>query len=99
VLGADILCSATSGVLSVLQSSLDDAVFAQAYGLALPASLGGIIVGALAAPLLLGAFGLFGALLVLMVALAGHAGLLLLRTGYDAHHVGRPVASDHRMPV
>ncbi len=47
-----------------LQRELDDEVFGRAYGLAVPASLGGIVVGSLIAPLLAGALGGSGALVV-----------------------------------
>jgi predicted MFS family arabinose efflux permease len=40
-----------------LQRMLDDEVFGRAYGLALPASIAGIAVGSLVAPLLVSAFG------------------------------------------
>jgi MFS family permease len=46
-----------------LQRMLDDEVFGRAYALALPASVGGIAAGSLAAPVLVGAFGLTSALL------------------------------------
>jgi MFS family permease len=45
-----------------LQRELDEEVFGRAYGLALPASLGGIVAGSLIAPLLTGALGGSGAL-------------------------------------
>ncbi|HVT70570.1 MAG TPA: MFS transporter, partial [Trebonia sp.] len=47
-----------------LQRMLDDEVFGRAYGLALPASVGAIPVGALVAPVLVSAFGVTAALLV-----------------------------------
>jgi hypothetical protein len=46
-----------------LQRMLDDEVFGRAYGLALPASIGGIAVGSLIAPVLVSAFGETAALL------------------------------------
>ncbi len=46
-----------------LQRMLDDEVFGRAYGLALPASIGGIAAGSLVAPLLVSAFGVTTALL------------------------------------
>ncbi len=46
-----------------LQRMLDDEVFGRAYGLALPASIGGIAAGSLIAPVLVGAFGETAALL------------------------------------
>jgi MFS family permease len=45
-----------------LQRELPPHLFGRAYGLALPASLGGIVVGSLVAPLLISAFGGTGAL-------------------------------------
>jgi MFS family permease len=45
-----------------LQRALDDEVFGRAYGLALPASLGGIVAGSLLAPLLIAILGGPGAL-------------------------------------
>ena len=47
-----------------LQRTLDDEVFGRAYGLAVPASLGGIVAGSLLAPLLVAVFGERGALIV-----------------------------------
>jgi predicted MFS family arabinose efflux permease len=46
-----------------LQRMLDDEVFGRAYGLALPASIAGIAVGSLIAPVLVSAFGETAALL------------------------------------
>jgi Transmembrane secretion effector len=63
-----------------LQRMLDEDVFGRAYGLALPASLGGIVVGSLIAPLLAGAVGGIGALVALGLAVLAYA-LLLLRRG------------------
>ncbi len=61
-----------------LQRTLDEDVFGRAYGLALPASLGGIVVGSLIAPLLAGALGGTGALVALGLAVLAYA-LFLLR--------------------
>jgi MFS family permease len=61
-----------------LQRMLDEDVFGRAYGLALPASLGGIVVGSLIAPLLAGALGGTGALVALGLAVLAYA-LFLLR--------------------
>jgi hypothetical protein len=52
-----------------LQTSLDDEVFARAYGLALPATLAGIVAGSLLAALL----GVTGALTALGALVAAHA--------------------------
>jgi hypothetical protein len=57
---------------------LDEDVFGRAYGLALPASLGGIVVGSLIAPLLAAALGGTGALVALGLAVLAYA-LFLLR--------------------
>ena len=46
-----------------LQRMLPEDVFGRAYGLALPASIGGIVVGSLIAPVLVSAIGLSGALI------------------------------------
>jgi MFS family permease len=62
-----------------LQRMLDEDVFGRAYGLALPASLGGIVVGSLIAPLLAGAVGGIGALVALGLAVLAYALLLLRR--------------------
>jgi MFS family permease len=66
-----------------LQRTLDDEVFGRAYGLALPASLGGIVVGSLVAPVLVGAFGGPWALIVSGAAVLCYA-LVLLRPGRAA---------------
>jgi MFS family permease len=61
-----------------LQRELDDDVFGRAYGLALPASLGGIVAGTLIAPLLVAALGGSGALAAAGGAVLAYA-LLILR--------------------
>jgi predicted MFS family arabinose efflux permease len=61
-----------------LQRMLDEDVFGRAYGLALPASLGGIVVGSLSAPLLASTLGGTGALAALGLAVLAYA-LFLLR--------------------
>jgi predicted MFS family arabinose efflux permease len=63
-----------------LQRMLPPETFGRAYGLALPASLGGIVAGSLIAPLLTGLLGGTGALTVCGAAAAGYA-LLLLAPG------------------
>jgi MFS family permease len=60
-----------------LQRELDEEVFGRAYGLALPASLGGIVAGSLIAPLLTGALGGPGALVATGGAVLAYAALLL----------------------
>jgi hypothetical protein len=65
-----------------LQRSLDDEVFGRAYGLAVPASLGGIVAGSLIAPLLAGALGGSGALVAVGCAVLAYA-LVVLRGRRD----------------
>ncbi|HEY2285361.1 MAG TPA: MFS transporter, partial [Streptosporangiaceae bacterium] len=60
-----------------LQRMLPPETFGRAYGLALPASLGGIVAGSLIAPLLTGLLGEAGALTACGAAVAGYALLLL----------------------
>ena len=60
-----------------LQRVLDEEMFGRAYGLALPASLAGIVAGSLIAPLLAGALGAPGALVAVGCALLGYAVLLV----------------------
>jgi uncharacterized membrane protein YfcA len=59
---------------------LDEDVFGRAYGLALPASLAGIVVGSLVAPLLTDALGARGALVAVGLAVLAYALFLLRRT-------------------
>ena len=68
-----------------LQRILPAEMFGRAYGLALPASLGGIVAGALIAPLLVSLLGGTGALIACGGAAVSY-GLVLLRTP------GRPAA-------
>jgi predicted MFS family arabinose efflux permease len=60
-----------------LQRSLDEEVFGRAYGLAIPASYGGIALGSLLGPALAAALGVAGALVVMGGAVLGYAALLL----------------------
>jgi len=62
-----------------LQRMLPDDVFGRAYGLAVPASLAGIVAGSLIAPVLVGALGLNGALIACGGAATGYGLLLLTR--------------------
>ena len=62
-----------------LQRMLDEDVFGRAYGLALPASVGGIAAGALAAPLLVNLLRGPGALVASGAAVLAYALLLLHR--------------------
>jgi MFS family permease len=65
---------------TTLQRTLDEDVFGRAYGLALPASLGGIVVGSAIAPVLASLLGGSGALLAVGGAVLAYA-LLVLRGG------------------
>jgi MFS family permease len=60
-----------------LQRTLDEAVFGRAYGLALPASLGGIVVGSVLAPVLISALGGPGALVATGLAVLTYTLVLL----------------------
>ena len=62
-----------------LQRMLDEDVFGRAYGLALPASLAGIVVGSLVAPLLTDVLGGRGALVAMGLAVLAYALFLLRR--------------------
>ena len=61
-----------------LQRSLDDEVFARAYGLALPATLAGIVAGSLLAAPLTALLGVTGALTALGALVAAHALMLVV---------------------
>lgn len=56
-----------------MQRLLDESVFGRAYGVAVPASIGGIVVGSLVAPLGVAAFGVTATLSVLGAVVAGYA--------------------------
>ena len=56
-----------------LQRVLDEDVFGRAYGLALPASVGGIVVGSLVAPALVAALGGSGALIAVGTVVLAYA--------------------------
>jgi MFS family permease len=82
-----IALAATTGVGAVLveiltetalQRSLPAEVFGRAYGLALPASIAGVVLGSLIAPLLVSALGDTGALVASGGAVVAY-GLVLLR--------------------
>jgi MFS family permease len=75
---------------TALQRSLPAEVFGRAYGLALPASLAGIVAGSLVAPLLVSTLGGTGAMLAAGGAVVGY-GLLLVRGGRAA---AQPVAAE-----
>jgi MFS family permease len=67
-----------------LQRMLDEEVFGRAYGLALPASIGGIVAGSLLAPVLAGVLGGPGALVASGLAVLAYAVVLLRRTHAEA---------------
>jgi len=67
-----------------LQRMLPADVFGRAYGLAIPASIAGIVAGSLIAPLLVSSVGLPGALLACGAVVLGYAALLLRGTGSAA---------------
>jgi MFS family permease len=62
-----------------LQKTLPEAVYARAYGFAFPASIGGIVLGALVAAPLIGCLGLNATLGIVGAVVALYAGSLLLR--------------------
>jgi MFS family permease len=63
-----------------LQRALPPEAFGRVYGLAIPASIGGIVLGSLLAPALLTLLGLTATLTASGLAVAAYALLLLLRT-------------------
>jgi MFS family permease len=68
----EVLCE------TALQRELDEDVFARAYGIALPMTLGGIVVGSLVAAPLVALLGLTGAIVGTGVLAAGYAGVVAL---------------------
>ena len=56
-----------------LQRMLDEAVFGRAYGFALPASIGGIVVGSVVAPAVVGVVGVVATLCLLGAVVVGYA--------------------------
>jgi predicted MFS family arabinose efflux permease len=68
-----------------LQRSLDPAVFARAYGLALPAFLGGIAAGALIAPLAIALVGVTGTLAMIASAVLAYGTLVLSHALHPKH--------------
>jgi MFS family permease len=65
-----------------LQRMLPTEVFGRAYGLAIPASIAGIVVGSLIAPVLVGVLGLNGSLAACGAVALGYALQLLARRRY-----------------
>jgi predicted MFS family arabinose efflux permease len=89
VMGAGQMISEV-GVDTILQRSLDPAVFARAYGLVVPACVAAIVAGALLAPLAVSLLGLDATLAITGAAVLVYAALSA-RSGLerDAHAVGR----------
>jgi MFS family permease len=58
---------------TALQRMLDESVFGRAYGFAVPASIGGIVVGSLVAPIGVAAFGVTATLCLLGALVLGYA--------------------------
>ncbi len=80
----EVLCE------TALQRELDEEVFARAYGIALPMTIGGIVVGSLVAAPLVALVGLTGAIIGTGVLAGGYAGIAAL----PRRSVGR-----HRAPI
>ena len=76
---------------TVLQRSLDPAVFARAYGFVMPANLAGIVAGALLAPVLVAVFGLSGAVVTIGVGVLVYTGLMLAPAGEILRPVTRSI--------
>ncbi len=79
----EVLCE------TALQRELDDEVFTRAYGIALPLSIAGIVVGSLVAAPLVALVGLTGAVVATGVLAGGYAAVVAL----PARRIGR-----HRAP-
>lgn len=75
---------------TMLQRTLDEDVFGRAYGLALPASIAGIVIGSAVAPVLASLLGVAGALAAIGGAVLAYT-TLILRRG--------PVRDEQRIPV
>ncbi|MGZ4537581.1 MAG: MFS transporter [Blastococcus sp.] len=85
----EVLCE------TVLQRGLDEDVFARAYGVTLPVSLGGIVAGSLVAAPLTMLVGLTGAMVSTGLLAAGYA-VVVVNPGRTA---GRHRAARHPLPV
>jgi MFS family permease len=81
-----------------LQRSLPPEVFGRAYGLALPASIAGIALGSLAAPLLISLLGGTGALVACGAAATGY-GLLLVMPRRRPRPAPAPAPAENRLAV
>jgi MFS family permease len=80
----EVLCE------TALQRELDDEVFTRAYGIALPLSIGGIVLGSLVAAPLVALVGLTGAIVATGLLAGGYAAVVAL----PARRTGR-----HRAPT
>jgi MFS family permease len=78
---------------TMLQRTLDEDVFGRAYGLALPASIGGIVAGSAVAPLLASLLGTAGALVATGGAVLAYT-MLVLRGGTVRAERPAPVVPD-----
>jgi MFS family permease len=76
---------------TMLQRTLDEDVFGRAYGLALPASIAGIVAGSAVAPLLASLLGTSGALVAAGGAVLAYT-MLVLRGGTVRNESPAPVA-------
>ena len=74
---------------TTLQRDLNEDVFARAYGIAFPASIGGIVIGSLIAAPLVAVVGLTGALLTIAVLAGGYA-TVVARTRTTAERFSAP---------
>jgi MFS family permease len=83
---------------TALQRSLPPEVFSRAYGLALPASLGGIVVGSLVAAPLVALAGVGGALAVLGLGIAAGAFLLVPVRAVRRHRGRRGASATEGLP-
>jgi predicted MFS family arabinose efflux permease len=89
VIGAGHMVSEV-GVDTILQRSLDPAVFARAYGLVVPVCVAAIVAGALLAPLAVSLIGLDGTLAITGAAVLAYGAVAARsRLQHDAHPVGR----------
>jgi MFS family permease len=83
----EVLCE------TALQRELHEEVFARAYGVALPAILGGIVVGSLLAAPLVALVGLTGSIVATGLLAAGYAGIVVLpRRAVGRHRAPRRLA-------
>jgi MFS family permease len=84
----EVLCE------TALQRELDEEVFARAYGIALPMTLGGIVVGSLVAAPLVALVGLTGAIIGAGVLAGGYAAVIALpRRTVGRHRAPRRIGA------